>query len=757
MNYWSAIRRTSLSLCAALALSSASQGTRPFTAIDAIRTAHFGDPYWGTTDPLLFSPDGRYLLADVERGLPETNRPESRFRVYQLEDIRRFLERPSNKMQAKPYFEVSRSTFGQGPIITQIRWLKNSAGIVFLVKGPSGYDQLFLADVRTKRVSGLTLPNQDVVDFDVRDQEHYVYSVKSPAIRMAASQRSKVVGFVGTGHPLRDLIFPIDKYPWLLLDSRKINYDLKELWAVVGGRRFRVDDKSSKRPILLHWIGGFPALALSPDGHAVVTVMAMDFVPPTWRTEYPPPFANNPDISPPGPQDRETVNGVLLGSEYVQIDLGRGTIAPLTDAPTGYSEGWRSNESADWSSDGKWVVLSNSFIAQVAPNRAEPLNSPCVTVVAVETKSASCAMPLRVSEAQDQASWRFIENVRFSGGSGSRIEVNYYSRHEPAGMKTFVRHDNGQWVPADPMTTEFNRRTPITVSVAQGLNDPPVLMATDNRNSVSRVIWDPNPQLNEVDLGRASVFSWKDGSGRSWTGGLYLPAGYKQGERYPLVVQTHGFEEHEFRPEGIYPTAFAARALASAGLMVLQVPDCAIRFTSEEGACQVAGYESGIQELVSMGKVAPDRVGIIGFSRTCYAVLETLTRSHLHFAAASITDGLNMGYLQYLQYLDEANGFYSRDAEVLNQAKPFGDGLLRWFAYSPEFNMQKVTAPVQVVAMGSDSVLEMWEPYATLRFLHRPVDFIILGDGTHNLSNPEQRLACQQGTVDWFRLLASGV
>ena len=755
MNFIETKRMAGLLLFVACAVTPLSHAARRFKVIDAIRTAHFGDPYWGTTAPLLFSPDGKSFVANVERGVPETNRPESTLRVYRVADVRCFLEHSGKASKVLPSFELTKSTYEQGPIINQIRWLHDSSGVAFLMKSQLGYDQLFLADLKTKRASELTPDRESVVDFDVRDKNHYVYSKKSPVILETATRNSQVVGFVGTGHSLQDLIFPINEHPWLLMDSHKINYDLKELWAVVDGKRFRVEDASSGSPILLHWTSGDRALALSPDGHSVATVMVVKTVPPTWQTQYPPPVPNDPDIAPPGPQDINAINGVLLGSEYVLIDLRTGKIKSLTGAPTGYSEGWRSNEVADWSTDGKWVALSNSFITREARTASEEVNYPCVTVVAIDTGDATCVTPLRrPTGGKVPGTWRYIEDVKFDQRSSSRLHVQYDLKGEAGSVQAFTRSAGGEWIPA--VKAAVDRNDPIIVYIAQGLNDPPVLVATDRATNLSRGIWDPNPQLKGIDLGNVSVLKWKDKAGRPWIGGLYLPAEYNQAQAYPLVVQTHGFVENEFRPEGIYPTAFAARALAAAGIMVLQAPDCQVRFTSEEGACQVAGYESGIDALVSKGMADPNRIGIIGFSRTCYAVLEALTTSRLHFAAASITDGLNMGYLQYLQYLDETNGFYTRDAEVANQAAPFGDGLLKWFALSPEFNMHKMTTPLQVIALGADSVLEMWEPYAALRSLHRPVDLIVLRDGTHNLSNPEQRFVSQQGTVDWFRFWLQG-
>ena len=50
-----------------------------------------------------------------------------------------------------------------------------------------------------------------------------------------------------------------------------------------------------------------------------------------------------------------------------------------------------------------------------------------------------------------------------------------------------------------------------------------------------------------------------------------------------------------------------------------------------------------------------------------------------------------------------------------------------------------------------DRARNEWEPYATLWRLHKPVDFLVLKNGTHPLSNPAQRMISQSSTVDWMR------
>ncbi len=50
----------------------------------------------------------------------------------------------------------------------------------------------------------------------------------------------------------------------------------------------------------------------------------------------------------------------------------------------------------------------------------------------------------------------------------------------------------------------------------------------------------------------------------------------------------------------------------------------------------------------------------------------------------------------------------------------------------------------------------MWEPYAVLHYLNKPVDLIVLSSDQHVLTNPAARMASQGGTVDWFRFWLKG-
>jgi len=706
----------------------AQTGTRRFTVADDIALTTIGSE-------VLFSPDDRLFIVESDRGRLDLNRVESALRVYSTEDINRFLSQPNTQQEPSPFWSISKSTYKEGPIISNVRWLDDSSGFMFLAKTESGNDQLFLANPHTRKVKALTGEDQSVRSFAVRSEAQFVYAIPSPTVKAKVQELERAATTVGTGQTLSSLMFP---------ETRRELSDLCELWAVVDGKRFRVIEASSRHPVALHF-EGLDALALSPDGRSLVTAATVAAIPPEWETLYPPPIPSFPFRVRAGQQNPDAVYGASDISEYVLIDLVSGSIKPLTRAPTGNDAGWIGSSTAGWSADGKSVVMSDTFLPADTQHTGATANRPCVAVADLSTGKLTCVERRREqTEQDDQEKWR--ADAHFVSGKADRIIVRY----ESGSSTTYVRSADGSWSAEGPVGESSSQSHAVDVRVKQDLNHPPVLIATDKQGKSSRIIWNPNPQLKDIQLGEVSTFKWKDKNGHDWVGGLYKPPDYTKGKRYPLVIQTHGFDEREFQPSGPFTSGFAAQELAAVAVMVLQVEDCDI-VLHEEGACQVAGYEAAVQLLAAEGLVDPDRVGLIGFSHTCYFVMDALTTSTLRFKAATITDGPNYGYLQYLTMVDWEGNSFLHQADAAIGPSPFGAGLTQWLSRSPEFNMNKVQTPLQVVALGRTGVLWMWEPYAVLHYLNKPADLTVMSSDQHELTNPAARMASQGGSVDWFR------
>jgi dipeptidyl aminopeptidase/acylaminoacyl peptidase len=304
------------------------------------------------------------------------------------------------------------------------------------------------------------------------------------------------------------------------------------------------------------------------------------------------------------------------------------------------------------------------------------------------------------------------------------------------------------------------RQPSLDVTLEQDLNTPPTVYVS-GAGQQKALLLDLNPQFRELEFGKVKNIEFKS-DGLDVQAGLYLPPDYVPGRRYPLVIQTHGFQPREFSMDGLseWSSAFAARPLAARGIIVLQAASHKIHgeedrlansktlgTTPEESYMNIGQneIEAAIDYLDREGYIDRNRVGIVGFSRTVCLVARMLTHSEYRFAAAELVDGIDCGYFSNIAYpLVAGDG-----ANINGGALPFGDGLKLWLQNSPSFSLDKVQAPVRLVSLG-DAVLSLWEWYAGLSLQKKPVDYVAYPNAVHIASRPSDRVSLEQGLMDWF-------
>jgi dipeptidyl aminopeptidase/acylaminoacyl peptidase len=212
----------------------------------------------------------------------------------------------------------------------------------------------------------------------------------------------------------------------------------------------------------------------------------------------------------------------------------------------------------------------------------------------------------------------------------------------------------------------------------------------------------------------------------------------------------YSFEKGMFLTDGTDPTAFAARHLASDGFVVLQIAKKHTTVSLADTETSLEGYRSAVDSLDRAGLIDRSKVGVAGFSWSCWYAEDAIVRDPSLFAAATIADGLTNSYAEY-QFVATENFAISLQERKIRGGAPYGDGLPSWLATAAGFHMDQVKTPVRFEAMTPINLLGEWELYSALHNQAKPVDLIYFPEGLHIHQKPLERLESQQGSIDWFR------
>src|SRR5260370_12186410 len=110
----------------------------------------------------------------------------------------------------------------------------------------------------------------------------------------------------------------------------------------------------------------------------------------------------------------------------------------------------------------------------------------------------------------------------------------------------------------------------------------------------------------------------------------------------------------------------------------------------------------------AMGMVDRRGVGVVGLSWTCWYAVDALIKDPKLFAAATIADGLDNSYMQYLIF-GVGSQPIRRQLEQIRETSPFGDGLKKWVEEAPGFHLDQVQSPVRIEAINPSSALQKSE------------------------------------------------
>ena len=689
------------------------------------------------------SPHGRRFVVVVRKG--DLKRRVNQYSILLWKIGQSGPEGPSRILR------MSSSTYNPAIDPGTLVWGRNGRSITFLGARGSSPVQIYRYEIASKKLEVLTDSRTSIVSFSIDETgDAWAYGAAG-ASRSLWNRETMAHGLPITSQSLLSVTFGRVQGGKAPLSTLVVfdRHGTRQIPPLPGSR-------------FSYGRGGLDArtVSMSPNGRYVIVPETVPNrgVPKLWR-KYTDPLVRI-QMSALGVALRHNSERFFPFSRLVVVDLRTGRSRILLDAPVPAGM----SRPIVWAPNSRSVIISRILL---------PIDTGASDVRQVESRRQTVEVNIRSgrvtpvgAQCKEALTWN-------RAGLECKSKIFSYDtelRHAlsrtgawPSAMSTvcpvpeeirFQRSKDGRW-----HATSGEEAPPLDVVLREGRNSPPELYYRNRNEGHARLLLNLNPQFRHIALARERLVTWDWSKGEPITAGLYYPPNYRSGKRYPLVIQTHGVDPSLFAYWGDSPVSNAAQPLAAHDVFVLQVNDTEMIQNGKGGQLEEARravkiYQTAIAYLAGRGLIDPDRVGIIGFSHTCFLVDWALTHDPRLFAAASVTEGGDGSPMEYMLGLEN-----SVNEQSLYGGPPFGATLKDWVRRAPIFHVNRVRTPLLLVVPHHEGAIYEWEWLRGLRMLKKPVQMLVL-DGRikdlHVMQVPMSIAVASGESVDWFDFWLNG-
>lgn len=294
--------------------------------------------------------------------------------------------------------------------------------------------------------------------------------------------------------------------------------------------------------------------------------------------------------------------------------------------------------------------------------------------------------------------------------------------------------------------------------VEQSFSISPRLRYLENDKSNSKILKESNLQQKKFHWGHSELIRYKGPNGEDLLGALFYPANYKQGKKYPMIVEIYerlSGSLHKYQNPSEYMRERLNRTnYTTAGYFMFH-PDISVTF-NEVGRSIVRSVEAGVKAVISKGIVKEDYIGLNGHSFGGYGTNFIITQSNLFAAAVSgagISDlvssyhgfhnpfrnaGSNMLRFEDWQYSIKGSFYENPEAYIRN---------------SPIHHAVNINTPLLLWTGKKDGSVDFrqsFEMYFGLRRLNKTCELIVYPNEGHSISNPKNQADLTRRIKAWF-------
>ncbi|HUY81426.1 MAG TPA: S9 family peptidase [Acidobacteriaceae bacterium] len=278
--------------------------------------------------------------------------------------------------------------------------------------------------------------------------------------------------------------------------------------------------------------------------------------------------------------------------------------------------------------------------------------------------------------------------------------------------------------------------------------------------------WSPKPYAGSDNftqitrLNRELKPAWGEAQSLGWTnqgyridGWLLYPANYDPHKKYPLIVYVHGGPAYANLPRWPYPGYGPAPFSALGYFVLMPNPRGSYgegeRFTQANrkdfGYGDLRDILAGVDTVIKMAPVDPNRVGITGWSYGGFMTMFSITQTH-RFKAAVAGAGIS-----------DWKSYYGENSIDKWMIPYFGASVYNdpaAYAKSSAINyIKNVKTPTLIVVGARDGECpapQSFEFWHALQYEHVPSELVVYPDEGHGFSKPADRINVLERALGWF-------
>jgi dipeptidyl aminopeptidase/acylaminoacyl peptidase len=296
-------------------------------------------------------------------------------------------------------------------------------------------------------------------------------------------------------------------------------------------------------------------------------------------------------------------------------------------------------------------------------------------------------------------------------------------------------------------------KTPRTLFTVASVDQVP------NR-SAWKQLTDINPQVRTFALGEQEEITWRSKDGTTVGGVLVKPVGYRQGQRYPLIVAIHG------GPASAdvlgFNGGYGSQVYAGAGYVVLRPNYRGSTNYGQKlrndivGNYFPPGYDdiiSGVDYLIAQGIADGSKMGALGWSAGGHWSNWILTQTD-RFKAISSGAGTSNWISMYAQSDVQRNRQY-----YLGNKLPYDDFDAYW-NQSPLKYIKNAKTPTMIHVVEGDPRVpspQSVELHMALKQLGVPTELFMYPGNSHGIPDPRNQLVKAVSEMAWMDYYVRGM